>query len=322
MRGRALAVAWIALPLLFVIALVWELKWWRSLAGRIGEARPELSRVEHEIKANEAEMAKEMGALAGLLREMQRWSVDRGDPSAFLSELGELAKGSRLKITAIGPLERETAPQFRKSWHTVEIVAPYGELKQLAARLEREGGVLEDVSIRRSKERGRPGVDNANETEARFKLTTMELTPGSKAILRRTVAMSPVIPVAVAEPERALALPLPKEPQAPDPTLRDPFAFVASIEPPAPERASTTAPANGAATKKPLPRIEIKGIVSFPGGYLAIVNDRIVKVGDRVDGHQVERITDTQVVLRAGDGSSRPVSLPSITATSPTNGAM
>ena len=119
MRHRALAIAWLALPVLFVIALAWELKWWRSLVGRGGEVRVELAGVEREIKANEAEMVREMGALAELLREMQRWSIDRGDPTTFLTGLGGLAQGVRLKITGIGPLERETAPQFRKSWHKV-----------------------------------------------------------------------------------------------------------------------------------------------------------------------------------------------------------
>jgi hypothetical protein len=328
MRHRALAIAWIALPVLFVIALAWELKWWRTLVGRSGQVRVELAGVEREIKANEAEMVREMGALAEILREMQRWSIERGDPATFLTGLGQLVEGARLKITAIGPLERETAPQFRKSWHKVEVIAPYEELRELAARLEREGGILEDVSLRPPKERGRPGTDKANEVEARFRLATVELTPESKAILRRALAMSSGVPPAPIEPDRALALPLPQDSQKPRPSLRDPFAFAMAVEAPGAvrvartEKASATTPANGSATPKPLPRIDVKGIVSFPGGYLAIVNDQIVKVGNQVDGHRVERIDDSEVVLRAPDGSPRAVRLPSITAASPTKPAM
>jgi hypothetical protein len=58
--------------------------------------------------------------------------------------------------------------------------------------------------------------------------------------------------------------------------------------------------------------MEVKGIVSFPGGYLAIVNNQIVKVGDTVSGHRVERITDNAVVLREPDGGQRTETLPGL----------
>ena len=314
MRQRVLAMAWIALPILVVIALVWELKWWRSLVGRVAEVRAELARTEHEIKATEAEMAREMGALADLLREMQRWSVDQGNPSGVLTRLGELALGARLKITAIGPLERETAPQFRKAWHTVEVLAPYGEVSDLATRLEREGGILEDVSLRLPKEGARPGIDKANEIEARFRLTAMELTPESRAILQRTRVISRAVSRAPAEPEGVLALPLPEELDKAPPTLRDPFAFAVPVEPPTPAKAAEL---KALAPQKPLLSMEVRGIVSFPGGRLAIVNDQIVKVGDRVAGHRVEDITDNEVRLRQPDGKPRFVRPPNIAAVSP-----
>jgi len=60
--------------------------------------------------------------------------------------------------------------------------------------------------------------------------------------------------------------------------------------------------------------MEVKGIVSFPGGFLAIVNNQIVKVGDTVNGHRVERITDSAVVLREPDGGQRTETLPGLGA--------
>ena len=66
--------------------------------------------------------------------------------------------------------------------------------------------------------------------------------------------------------------------------------------------------------------MEVRGIVSFPGGRLAIVNDQIVKVGDRVDGHRVEDITDNEVRLRQPDGKPRFVRPPNIAAVSPAEG--
>ena len=81
------------------------------------------------------------------------------------------------------------------------------------------------------------------------------------------------------------------------------LAKAAELKPPAPQ--------------KPLMSMEVRGIVSFPGGRLAIVNDQIVKVGDRVDGHRVEDITDNEVRLRQPDGKPRFVRPPNIAAVSP-----
>jgi hypothetical protein len=73
------------------------------------------------------------------------------------------------------------------------------------------------------------------------------------------------------------------------------------------------------APREPKPEVllELKGIVSFPGGYLAIVNNQIVKVGDTVSGHRVERITDNTVVFREPDGASRTVPLPDLVGGAP-----
>ena len=64
---------------------------------------------------------------------------------------------------------------------------------------------------------------------------------------------------------------------------------------------------------KPEVVFELRGIVGFPGGQLAILNNQIVKVGDTVSGHRVERITDNNVVLRdAPKASTRTVPLPDL----------
>lgn len=318
MRKHLLPAAWIALPLLSVIFLVWEFKSWGSLASRSDQVRAEARRVERQITANETAMLREMQAMSQLLGEMQQWSVDGADHSAFLTSLSDLAQGSRLKIIGIGPLERQTAPEFRKSWHTVQVLAPFGQFKQLAGRIERGGGILEEVSIKLPTNGAKPKAKRKKEIEAQFKLTTMELTPESKAILKRTLAVRRPAPEKPAEPDRSLTLPLPSGLGKPAPQLRDPFAFVRTA-PPKPVKVAARpkkAPPSPQAkrTKKPLPRIEIRGIMSFPGGYLAIVNGEIVKVGDRVGDYHVERITETEVMLRRPGDPLRTVKLPGITA--------
>ncbi|MFQ5944938.1 MAG: hypothetical protein ACE5NC_01635 [Anaerolineae bacterium] len=305
LREHSLAIGWIALSLLFVVAFVWEVSWWHSLAGRSTDVRAEVNRAEANIKANKEAIASELRARSELLREMQQWTVDRGDPSAFLTAVGRLAKGARVKITAIGPLEEEAAAQFRKSWHTVQVVAPYGEFKNLATRIEREGGILEDVSLVLPPQRARREAARGSEIEASFKMTAMELTPRAKAILQRTLAMNP----SVSEPPaKAEVL---EETEEPARNERNPFAFVGAVMPIGPTKPKAVTYAKAKASK---PSMEVKGIVRFPGGYLATVNGRIVKVGDLVDGHRVERITATEVVLRWRGGPRRSVELSSMSA--------
>ena len=285
-------------------------------------------RLSAEIRAREQAIVREMRAHSELLREMQ-WSPDRADPSVFLTGLAELARGARLKITAIGSLERQATPQFRKSWHQVQVVAPYQELKNLATRIEFERGVLEDVLLEPLKQEARAAAAK-DEVQARFKLTAVQLAPEGKAIIERVLRASPEAPGVPAKPEAPLALPLPPRPEEPALALRDPFAFVATAPTARPARVAalpstpgpgppgvpgTPPPTSVKEEPAPPPRpMEVKGIVMFPGGALAIVNDRIVKVGDQVDGHRVQRITDTEVVLRQLDGALRTVTLPSITA--------
>jgi hypothetical protein len=85
------------------------------------------------------------------------------------------------------------------------------------------------------------------------------------------------------------------------------------LTPPAsPPTAGSTGP------KPPPAALELKGIVSFPNGFLAIVNNQIVKVGDTVSGHRVERITEHAVTLREpGATTPRTIELPEIAPAAP-----
>ena len=63
--------------------------------------------------------------------------------------------------------------------------------------------------------------------------------------------------------------------------------------------------------------MELRGVVAFPGGFLAILNNQIVKVGDMVSGHRVERITQREVVVREPGAEPRTVPLPALIPTAP-----
>jgi len=74
----------------------------------------------------------------------------------------------------------------------------------------------------------------------------------------------------------------------------------------------------------PVPRVEaplapfaLSAIVGFPGGYLAIVNNQVVKTGDVVSGHEVVAITDSSVSLREPGAPTRTLQLPELGAAPP-----
>ncbi|OGK82486.1 MAG: hypothetical protein A2X52_05150 [Candidatus Rokubacteria bacterium GWC2_70_16] len=326
MRDRTLTVAWIVVALVFALILLYELGKWRSLSTEGGRAAVERVRLSGEIRGKEEEIVKEMRGSAGLLQEMQ-WSAAGGDPSAFLTRLAELASEKRMKVIGIGNLERQATAQFNKSWHPIQVVAPYRELRDLAARVEGQKGILEDMSVTAPKGVA-PGASRSDEVEAKFKMTALELTTEAKKILERALAASGAGPQPAA-PGPALALPLPITVAGAVPA-RDPFAFGAAA--PAPGTPVTGArpgprarPAAGAPAAAPAaPRVEtpkavmeLRGVVSFPGGFLAIVNNQIVKAGDSLSGHRVERITDDTVVLREPDGGTRTISLPGLAQAPP-----
>jgi len=315
-------VAWIVVALVFAFFLLYELGKWRSISSEGGRAAQERVRLTGEIRAKEEEIVREMRTNAGFLQEMQ-WSSAGGDPSVFLTRLAELVREKRMRVVGIGPLERQATAQFSKSWHAIQVVAPYRELRELASRVEGEKGVLEDMSLFVPPAPAAPGAGKLDEVEAKFKMTGLELTAEAKKILDRALAASGAGPQPSAP---ALALPLPTTVAAAGPS-RDPFAFGVVAAAPASGRrpgaggrpGAAPVPATPAppAAEAPKAVMELKGIVGFPGGFLAIVNNQIVKVGDSVTGHRVEKITDDAVVLREPGGGTRTIPLPGLAAGPP-----
>ena len=311
---------WVAVALVLVVALVYELGKWRALSTEGVRAAAERERLTKAIRATEAEIVKEMRASAGLLQEMQ-WTSAGGDPAAFLTRLADLVQEKRMRVNSIGTLERSTTAQFSKTWHTVAVVAPYREVRELATRVESEKGILEDMVLEPvATQPNRPATD---EVQARFKMTALELTPEAQKVFDRSLAAAGPAPAPQAPggPQLALAVPS-TTPEVPS-TARDPFAFGAARRvATATGKAGSGAAGSGKAgtpapaiAKAPKPEVafELKGIVGFPCGQLAIVNNQIVKVGDTVSGYRVDRITDNSVVMKdPKDGETRTIPLPDL----------
>jgi hypothetical protein len=309
--GRALAVGWVLVPALFVVLLGWELATWRALAAERARAQAERQRLADEIRLREQQLTMELRSQAALLGEMQ-WSSPGSDPGAFLMRLAELVEQKRVKVLAIEPRETQATPQFAKSWHTVRIQAPYRELRDLTARVEADRGIVEDVHIDAAPAPVPTGpapspAAASDEVQARFRLTALDLSPAARQILERVAAAR-----GGAAGAPALTLPVPAG--APPPLARDPFTF-----PPGAVRVvrAPSAPLAAAQeTRASAPSaLTVNGIVSFPDGHLAIVNDQIVKVGDTVSGHRIERITSSSVTVRPGGGEPRTLALPELAIT-------
>lgn len=307
MRGRPLALLWFVVIGVLLLLNIVAFYQWRSFAGRGSRVTAQRTGLGDEIRAKEGEIVALMRANAGLLQEMQ-WTSSGGDPAAFLTRLGDLAREKRMKVIGIGPLERASTAQFTKSWHTIQVVAPFRELRELAARVEVEKGILEDVSVRVP----RSGSARPDEIEAHFKMTALELTPDARKVFDRAVAGAGPGPQGTAG---SLALPLPAEPGGAAPA-RDPFTFMAGTRRP-PITAAPTGPGAPPPVEGERSDVEVKGIFGFPGGFLAIVNNQIVKTGDTVAGYRVERITEGSVVLRERSGGTRVVTLPALPTAPP-----
>ena len=311
MRPRALAVAWVLVAVVFVVLLLVELSKYRSLAGQIASVTAERQRLTSEIQLKEQQLLLELRKHAPLLQEMQ-WSLGGADPTAFLNRIDELAREKRMTITTIGPLEQRSSPQFTKSWHAIQVRAPYREIREMATRIEQDRGILEDVRMQAAPAAPGQPAPSSDEVQVNFNLVALEISPQGKTIMQQ--ALTAAGGTAQALPGAPVALPVPTSVQA-KPPGRDPFAFLTPPAPRVPAGPPGTPAASGPPAA-PLPELALKGIVSFPDGFLAIVNNQIVKVGDTVSGYRVERITENSVSLTRPDAvtgtTSRTIELPEL----------
>ena len=306
MRQRELAIFWIALAVVFPVALVVLLWFSSSFRTRSATAAAEVAKLRAAIAQKEQETLTEMKTNAAILHEMS-WTGTAGDPVAFLSRVADLAQGSRLRVLAVGPLEQQDTPQFSKSWHAVTVQGPFQDLVDLATRVENDRGTLENVTMEAQAPPAPVAVTGPQavpvratpEVLARFRVTALQLTPQARRIIDDAAKASGVA-LTPPGPQAGLSLPVPSA----STESRDPFSFGPSAERPRREVQSAV----------PRPAFDLQGIVGFPGGHLAILNNQIVKAGDKIGGHTVEHITDTVVLLRQPDGTPRRLSLPEIGA--------
>jgi hypothetical protein len=304
-RERELAILWIVLVVVFVGGLFGLLQYARTLRTSGAQAAADVARLRAAIEQKQNETLAEMKSNATTLKEMS-WTGTTGDPVAFLSRVAELTQGSRLKVLAVGPLEQQATPQFSKSWHALTVQGPFQDLVGMAARVESERGTLDNVLIEAQAPQvsAAPAAGQAPpprttpEVQAKFRVTALQLTQQARSIIEKAAKASGV---SLTPPTSATGLSLPVPSAASE--TRDPFAFGTAVDRPRQAESSV-----------PRAAFDLQGIVGFPGGHLAIVNNQIVKPGEKMAGYTVEHITDTAVLLRQPDGTPRRLSLPEIGA--------
>ncbi len=305
MRERELAIFWVVLVVVFVGGLIGLLQYSRTLRTSGAQAAAEVASLRAAIEQKQNETLAEMKKNATTLKEMS-WTGTTGDPVAFLSRVAELTQGSRLKVLAVGPLEQQSTPQFSKSWHAVTVQGPFQDLVGMAARVEGERGTLDNVVIEAQTAQPvatqspgpAPPPRPTPEVQARFRVTALQLTQQARSIIEKAAKASGVS-LTPPTPGAGLALPVPSAASE----SRDPFAFGPSVD--RPRQADSGVPRQA---------FDLQGIVGFPGGHLAIVNNQIVRPGEKITGNTIEHITDTAVLLRQPDGTPRRLSLPEIGA--------
>ena len=309
MSGRRLGAAWIATAVVLLLALGWMVGQAITLGRSGASADVQHADLARQLVTSRQKIQDELVAKVEVLKDL-RWNADRPSAADIVRRLAELARDGHATVSALAPVEKESTARARESSHRVEMAASFHEILDFAAKVERDGGILEDVVFEIPAKTGEATAP-AEGLTAQFRLTTIEPSDDARHIMRRVLAAS------ASHPRFALtsALALPMDVQTPaSPSLRDPFQFT-EVSPRRRGPSTVTAiaaPPTGASPSPAAPvaaPLVVKGIVKFPGGTMAIINDQIVKVGDIVEGQRVEAIADGKVVLHEPGSGSRSVPL-------------
>jgi hypothetical protein len=312
MKNQGLAVGWIATVIALIAGLGWTITQTIALTRSRASTEAQRTTLVRQLEASRQRMHDELAAKVDVLRDL-RWSAERPTAADILRRVAELARDGHAKVSVVAPIDKEPAVQSRESSHRIEMAASFQEIVDFASKVERDGGILEDVVFEIPQTKA--GEESAsNGLSAQFRLTTIEPSDDARQIMRRIVtasARSPKFSLA-----SALALPIEVQPPATS-SLRDPFQFTeAPVRRREPVSVSMPATPPAVALQSPgsppapvvIP-LTVKGIVKFPEGLVAIVNDKIVKVGDLVEGQRVEEISDGRVVFHEPGSGSRSIPL-------------
>src|SRR5919198_3283895 len=220
MKNQGLAAGWIATVIALIAGLGWTITQTIALTRSRASTEAQRTTLVRQLEASRQRMHDELAAKVDVLRDL-RWSAERPTAADILRRVAELARDGHAKVSVVAPIDKEPAGQSREASHRIEMGGSFQEIVDFASKVERDGGILEDVVFEIPQTKA--GEESAsNGLSAQFRLTTIEPSDDARQIMRRIVtasARSPKFSLA-----SALALPIEVPPPATS-SLRDPFQF-------------------------------------------------------------------------------------------------
>lgn len=301
MSKRILWVGWIGTVVVALVLGAMAFVWLPRTTIALNQARGQRVALERQHKDIEGQIKSDIDGYVKIFRRFP-WLMEGAGGTAFLARLSDVAAGQALKIVGVGALERKKSGGVERVGRKVQLVGSFLDVVGLVENVESNRGIMEGVKIGKLDQKGATKL--AEPLEAQFGLVTVELSPEVRKRMQAVLAGSPE-PAKPKGDDKSLVLPAPKPARpAKLAALRDPFRETITVA--ARRMPAVPGQAAGAAPEDLLfPDLKLSGIISFPGRRVAILNNQMVQQGQRVEGILVERISDTQVVLRSGSQTKR-----------------
>ncbi len=291
---RILWCGWIGLTAIALLVLgilfVWLPR--TSQTGRV--VRDERRRLGQQLQEIEKQIQSDQGRYISVLKRFP-WIIDGAGGTTFLTRLSEVAAGQQLGISGVGPLERKKIGQVERIGRKIKVISSFSDVIAFIENTERNLGFIDGLKIEKLDLKGQ--TKGLRDLLAQFNMVTVELNPEFSKKLRSLVAFAAAPSAAKAkEADRSLGPPSSGAEATLKPApLRNPFRAAAPL-------VAAGKPAVGAdgGEASPFSELRFSGIVSLPNKKIAIINNQMVQEGEHVGQVLVERITDSEVVLKLG----------------------
>lgn len=312
MTAKALWLGWSGVVLLFFVSLGLAFVWMPKTFREVTKVQNERKQLEFQHKDLGEQIKKDVGRYGAIIRRYP-WLTESSGGTAFLTRLGDIATGRALRLQEVGPFQREDSPQVEKVGRQVRLAGPFSDILQMVENVERNRGILEELKIQRPE--ARTGEQPLGEIEAQFRLSSMELNPEIRQRIKAFIAALPEGSKPGADGKAAaggsLLLPLPAGTAKPIQVTasRDPFMVPSSALTRVAGAGTKGRP--GRLARSGMPELTLAGIIESPSGRTAIINNRMVKEGERVEGVLVQAIGKNEVMLKS-PFESRKLPLPGL----------
>jgi len=240
------------------------------LESQVESTSPAGGQTERETKTQDA-MAMDINFF-----KKRNLSPERGIPE-LLEQINRMGNQMNIQFVAVKPLEEEDAPGYRHYPFLIETRAAYPELVNFVHRMENGLRLsLNDIRIETDKK------DRAMH-HLQFTLSIFELKGDTRSDQGESAekGISPEIDMDL--------LALERDPFSPKKRIQ----VVPVVEKPKKIKV--------ARRKRKRPKLVLKGIVEVGGRRVAIINNKIRRLGETIDKQRIDQIEADHVIIVAGD---------------------